>query len=154
MREIRLAIVGLGTVGRWLAEAIHRRREWLADDCGASISIVSVASRREGFIHRAGGLDVPTLFDLSASGRPLAAYPGVCRWESALEGLAETDTDVLAEASNTDPREPEPALSHIRQALARGTHVITSSKGLAPPPQSSFSRSLDLVESRSAWNQP
>jgi homoserine dehydrogenase len=40
-----------------------------------------------------------------------------------------TECDVLAEASNTNPREPEPALSHIRQALQRGTHVITSSKG-------------------------
>jgi homoserine dehydrogenase len=40
-----------------------------------------------------------------------------------------TGCDVLAEASNTNPREPEPALSHIRYALGRGTHVITSSKG-------------------------
>jgi homoserine dehydrogenase len=129
MRQIRLAIVGFGTVGRWLAEAIHRRRGWLADVCGASVSIVSMASRREGFIHRDGGLDVPTLLDLSARGRPFAEHPGARRWETALQGLAETEADVLAEASNTDPREPEPALSHLRQALARSTHVITSSKG-------------------------
>jgi homoserine dehydrogenase len=129
MRHIRLAIVGFGTVGRWLAEAIHRRRGWLEDACGARVSIVSVATRREGFVHRAAGLDVPTLLALSASGRPIAAHPGARRWETALEGLAETEADVLAEASNTDPRQPEPALSHIQQALARGRHVVTSSKG-------------------------
>ena len=26
MRQIRLSIIGFGTVGRWLAEAIYRRR--------------------------------------------------------------------------------------------------------------------------------
>lgn len=129
MRQIRLAIVGFGTVGRWLAEAVHRRREWLADACGAAVSVVSVATRRDGFVYREGGLDVPTLLELAAGGRPLAAHPGARRWASALEGLAETEAEVLAEASNTDPREPEPALSHIRLALARGTHVVTSSKG-------------------------
>src|SRR4030095_6919485 len=51
------------------------------------------------------------------------------RWETALEGLAQTECEGMPEASSTDPREPEPALSHIRQALGRGTHVITSSKG-------------------------
>jgi homoserine dehydrogenase len=59
----------------------------------------------------------------------LTDYPGVQRWDTALAGLAQTDCDVLAEASNTNPREPEPALSHIRQTLERGTHCITSSKG-------------------------
>lgn len=129
MRTLRLAIVGFGTVGRWLAEAVHRREAWLADACGAAVSVVSVATRRDGFVHRDGGLDVRALLELSASGRPLAAHPGARRWETALEGLAATECDVLAEASNTDPREPEPALSHIRAALARGTHVVTSSKG-------------------------
>jgi homoserine dehydrogenase len=93
------------------------------------VAVVAVATRRDGFVHREGGLDVPTLVALSAGGRPLAEHPGARRWATALEGLAATEADVLAEASNTDPRQPEPASSHIRQALTRGTHVITSSKG-------------------------
>ena len=129
MRTLRLAIVGFGTVGRWLAEAVHRRQAWLADACGTAVSVVSVATRRGGFVQRDGGLDVPALLELSARGRPLASHPGARHWNTALEGLAATECDVLAEASNTDPREPEPALSHIRAALARGTHVVTSSKG-------------------------
>src|SRR5262249_23726911 len=64
-----------------------------------------------------------------SAGCPLRDYPGGRRWDSALEGLAQTECDVMAEASGTNPREPEPALSHIRQALGRGTQVITSSKG-------------------------
>jgi homoserine dehydrogenase len=129
MRRIRLSIIGFGTVGRWLAGAIGRRRAWLEGECGAAVSVVSAATRRGGFIHRDDGLDIARLLDLAAAGRPLTDYPGARRWETALDGLAQTECDVLAEASNTNPREAEPALSHLRHALGRGMHVITSSKG-------------------------
>ncbi len=129
MKQIRLSIIGFGTVGRWLAEAIYRRRAWLEGECGVVVSVVSVATHRDGFIHRDAGLEIPSLLELVTAKRPLTDYPGVHRWETALEGLAETETDVLAESSNTNPREPEPSLSHIRQALKHGIHVITSSKG-------------------------
>jgi homoserine dehydrogenase len=129
MRQLRLTIVGFGTVGRWLASAAHRQRSWLATERGVDVTVVGVANRREGFIYRAAGFDIAELVERAAARPPLADYPGARRWESALEGLAQTETDVLAEASGTNPREPEPAVSHIRQALQRGTHVITSSKG-------------------------
>src|SRR5262249_37420236 len=119
MRQLRLSIVGFGTVGRWLAEAIVRRRSWLESSCGVAIPVVRVANRRDGFILREAGLAIATLFELSAAGRPLAEYPGARRWVTALEGLTQTETDVMAEASNTNPRQPEPATSHIRQMLAR-----------------------------------
>ena len=129
MRPLRLTIVGFGTVGRWLASAIQRHGSWLATERGVGVSIVGVATRRDGFVYREAGFDIAELVERAAARQPLADYPGVRRWETALEGLAHTETDVLAEASGTNPREPEPALSHIRQALERGAHVITSSKG-------------------------
>jgi homoserine dehydrogenase len=128
MRVIQLSIVGFGTVGRWLAAAVERRRAWLQEELGADVRIVGAASKRDGFIYRDEGLDVPVLLDLAAR-KDLAGYPGALHWDTALEGISETGCDVLAEASGTDPREPEPAASHIRRALARGEHVITSSKG-------------------------
>src|SRR5215831_18776213 len=129
MRRLRLSIVGFGTVGRWLAGAVHRHRSWLETDCGVDLSIVGVATRREGFLYHEDGFDISALLDRASAGRPLADYPGARRWERGLDGLAATESDILAEASNINPREPEPALSHIRQALQLGVHVITSSKG-------------------------
>lgn len=129
MRPLRLTIVGFGTVGRWLASAIQRHGSWLATERGVRVSIVGVANRRDGFVYREAGFDIAELVERAAARQPLADYPGVRRWETALEGLAQTETDVLAEASVTNPRDPEPALRHIRQALGRGAHVITSSKG-------------------------
>jgi homoserine dehydrogenase len=129
MRHLRLSIVGFGTVGRWLAEAVVQRQSWLQAECGVAVSLVGIATRRDGFVHRDAGFDIVPLLERASAGRSLADYPGTRRWSTALEGLAQTESDVVAEASNTNPREPEPALSHIRQALERGAHVITSSKG-------------------------
>src|SRR5574341_64003 len=113
MRQMRLSIIGFGTVGRWLAGAICRRRAWLEGECGVAVSVVSVATRRDGFIHRDPGLEIPALLELAAAGRSLADYPGAHRWGVALDGLAKTECEVLAEASNTDPRAPEPSRSHL-----------------------------------------
>jgi homoserine dehydrogenase len=129
MKHLRLSIVGFGTVGRWLADAVHRRGAWLERECGVTVSVVSVATRRGGFIHRDDGIEIPALLKLLAAGNSLTDYLGVQWWENALEGLTETEYDVMAEASNTNPRDPEPALSHLRKALEHGAHVITSSKG-------------------------
>jgi homoserine dehydrogenase len=128
MRRLRLAIIGFGTAGRGLAAAIHRRREWLAQE-GAAVSLVAVATRSGGYIRADDGLDIEALLVHAAARRPLAELPGARWWPRAAEGLAATECDVLAEASNTNPREPEPALGHIRAALARGIHVVTASKG-------------------------
>jgi homoserine dehydrogenase len=129
MRRVRLSIVGFGTVGRWLAAAIDRRRSWLEAECGVDVAIVGIATHRDGFVYREGGFDIAALLDGVATRRPLADTPNAHLWRNALQGLAATESDVLAEASNTNPREPEPALGHIRLALDRGVHVITSSKG-------------------------
>ena len=66
MRSIRLSIVGLGVVGRWLSEAIERRRAWLERECHVRVLVVSAATRRGGLVHRSNGLDVPTLVSLVA----------------------------------------------------------------------------------------
>jgi homoserine dehydrogenase len=126
VRQIRLAIVGFGTVGQGLAAAIHARRAWLEAECDAAVSLVSIATRRAGFLHHEAGFDIPALL---AAGRSPREDRAVRHWPSALAGLADTACDVLAETSNTNPREPEPALTHIRHALTRRSHVITSSKG-------------------------
>src|SRR5262245_24896370 len=151
MQPLRVSIVGFGTVGRWLAGAIHRQRSWLEDECRVAVSVVGVANR-DGFIYRDTGLDTSALLEFVSAGRPLGDYPGVRWWDTALEGLAQTECDVMAEASGTNPREPEPASSHIRQALGRGTHVITSSKVPAPRQRWNSSCSLGAGVSSVAWN--
>ena len=129
MKPLRLALLGFGTVGQWLAEALHTRRAWLQQEYGVVVTLISVGTAHHGLIYRSEGLDIPALLDLVATRQPLTAHPSVTHWTNVLEGLEATSGDVLAEATGATLRRGEPGLSYIRAALAQGMHVVTSSKG-------------------------
>ena len=129
MKNLRLSIIGFGTVGQGLAELLATKRALLKQDYELTVTLVSVANARHGFIYRDEGLDIPTLLELAATGRPLSEHAGARRWANALEGLQATGGDVLAEVTGTNLRDAEPGISHIRAGLAQGMHVITANKG-------------------------
>ena len=129
MKHIRLSIIGFGTVGQGLAELLVRKQALLQQQHGLEVTLVSVANSRHGFIYCKEGLHIPTLLELTATGRPLQEHPHISHWPNALEGLQATGADVLAEATGTNLRDAEPGLSHIRTALSQGIHVITANKG-------------------------
>ena len=125
---MRIWVVGLGTVGRWLLHALHSRKEALEQHYGFAPLVVGVANARHGFIHRAEGLDLPTVLGLAAAGRPLTDHPGVRHWSTALDGLRATEADVLVEVSQSPSTNGEPGYAHMREALGRGLSVATSNK--------------------------
>lgn len=125
---MRVCVVGLGTVGQWLLRALHSDREGLASRYGLAPTVVGVANARDGFVHRAGGLDLPTVLELASGRGSLSEHPGVERWPTALEGLRETKADVLVEVTSSPPADGEPGYAHMREALERGIPVVTSNK--------------------------
>jgi homoserine dehydrogenase len=125
--ELRIWVVGLGTVGQWLLRALDSDAERLARRYGVGFTVVGVANARDGFIHDAEGLDVSALLELIGEGRSIVDVPGVRHWRSALEGLRETEADVLVEVTGS-PADGEPGYAHMREALSRGKPVVTSNK--------------------------
>jgi homoserine dehydrogenase len=125
---VRIWVVGLGTVGRWLLQALLSQRERLAGRYGLTPVVVGVANERDGFVYRAGGLDMRAVLELVAGGQPLTDHPGVRRWPTALEGLAATDADVLVEVTASPSTDGEPGYAHMREALGRRIPVVTSNK--------------------------
>ncbi len=122
----RLALVGFGAVGRGVAEILAHHHRRLVERYGADIRIVAICTRRWG-AYDAAGLDAASVLRAAASG-DTAGLPGACRW-SATEMIGSVAADVLVEASPTDMTTGEPAMSHLRAAIARGMHVITANKG-------------------------
>jgi homoserine dehydrogenase len=125
---MRLWVVGLGTVGRWLLRALDSQREQLERRYGFAPVVVGVANARHGFVHRPDGLDLPTVLALAEGARPLTKHPGVNHWPDALAGLRETEADVLVEVTQSPPTDGEPGYAHMREALGRGIPVATSNK--------------------------
>ena len=128
MKEVRIWIVGLGTVGQWLLRALHEHARRLEVRYGFVPTVTAVASARHGFVHDADGLEPPTVLEHVSSGRALRELPRVRHWPSALEGLAATEADVLVEVTASPADSGEPGVTHMREALRRGIPVVTSNK--------------------------
>jgi homoserine dehydrogenase len=128
MKDVRVWVVGLGTVGQWLLRALHERAASLQGRYGFFPTVIGVASARHGFVHDADGLDLLTVLEHVSRGRPLKELPGVRHWPNAVEGLGATDADVLIEVTASSVENGTPGVTHMREALRRGIPVVTSNK--------------------------
>lgn len=129
MKSMRLSLAGFGVVGRSFVELLSSKHEILRQNFGIDVRLVGVGNARSGFIYREDGLDIPTVLELGAAGRPLTDYERVRHWDTILAGLEETGANILVEATSTNLHDAEPGLSHIVTALRMGAHVVTANKG-------------------------
>lgn len=142
----RLILCGFGRVGRTFARLLVDRAALLRDAYGLALRVVAVAdldgsaclpdaSRDAG-----DGLPPPgaagdglPLLALAAhfeAKKSLGAFPDAGRpgW-AGREVIERVAADVLVETTPTNITDGEPALTHVRAALARGLHVVSANKG-------------------------
>jgi homoserine dehydrogenase len=125
---LRVCIVGLGVVGKWVLSALERQRATASTDLDFDFRLVAVANARDGLIYGPDGLDPGSILRELRAERPLGDQRGAARWPTAQEGLREIEADVLVEVSSSPPPEGEPGCTHIREALERGMAIATSNK--------------------------
>jgi homoserine dehydrogenase len=121
---MRLVLVGFGTVGQGLAEALALKRDLLRDHFGSEVRIVAAFDSRT-YAHDPEGLDPLTLVERKKAGKGL----GRARRKEVHEMLGELDYDVLVEMTPTNILDAEPGYTNICTALRSGRDVVTSNKG-------------------------
>ncbi len=95
---------------------------------GIAWRITGIASRRLGWIADPNGLD-PKLLCNEVPPAP-DNFPSASRGcGNVQEWLRLANADVLFEATSLNVENGQPAVDHIRAALAQGTHAITANKG-------------------------
>ena len=129
MKEIRLALVGFGHVGRRFAEGLRGSYTRALRAAGVKVRVTGIATGRHGLAIDPEGIALHRARRLVEAGRCLDALgrgpqPGHVR-----QLIARVPADVLVEISPLDPRHGQPAISHVRQALRLGMHVVTANKG-------------------------
>lgn len=112
---IRVALIGLGSVGRGVAGMIGKK------DLG--IVITGIADSKSGVID-ARGIDIAALLARKKQTGSCGDTP-----VTAMDVITTADYDVLVEVSPTNALTGEPATGYIRAALGRKKHVVTSNKG-------------------------
>ncbi|TBV81102.1 MAG: homoserine dehydrogenase [Desulfobulbaceae bacterium] len=106
MREIRVGLIGFGTVGSGTAEVLRMQATRLRRKTGADIRLVRVA-------------------DLNLTKLP-REHAGVELTRDAEQVLTAPDLDIVVELIGGI----EPAKTFILQAIAQGKHVVTANKAL------------------------
>lgn len=115
VKRINVAIAGLGSIGRKVAELLYARHEHYARTYGVDLRMVAVCGSRAGRAD-SQGLSATDLEQLT---------PGQCGPDFILGA----EPHILIEAGPTDIRTGLPGLDYIGPALDRGIHSIVISKG-------------------------
>ncbi len=106
LREIRIGMIGCGTVGHGVLDLIDRQRDALAERYSVRFRVTHIAVR-----------------DVAKPRGPLA--DGIPRTARALDLIAAPDVDVIVEVAGGDDVE-----SALTAALAAGKPVVTANKAL------------------------
>ena len=127
---VRIVLVGLGNLGRRFCDILSEKGPHLEARYGLRLLLVGAADSR-GTAYDPRGLDPARISAIKQAGGTVADLPNAGRPEQAAELIARAEADLLCEASPVNLRQgAEPGLTHVRTALERGMHVVTTNKGL------------------------
>jgi len=126
---MKLVFLGFGTVGQGLAELLVAKRDELKKRYGFDWMVTGIADTIKGTAYDPAGIDLAKALALAAKGESLVALDRGGKGWDALAMARQAEADVLLEATYTDIKTGEPATSHIKAALERGVHVVTTNKG-------------------------
>jgi homoserine dehydrogenase len=130
-----LILVGFGHVARRLAGLLHERRRTLQRDFGFDARIVAIVTRHHGAVGAPNGLDARRAAKRVERGSRLGdddACSSVAFLRAALQrhaAAARKRQLVVVETTPLDIVKGQPAIDHVRTALAGGAHVVTANKG-------------------------
>jgi homoserine dehydrogenase len=143
MKILNLALLGFGNVNRTLLDLLQQKRTDLRERYGIEWRITGVASRRIGWRVNASGFDGSSLLQARSADKFAAiggrTFTGYKDWLDAAQ------PDVVFEATSLNVETGQPAIDHIRAALAHGAHAITANKG---PVVHAYEELRDLAASR------
>lgn len=127
--DYKLAFIGFGVVGQGFATLLEEKKGMLKNTYGLEFSVVAISDPIKGSVYQEGGLDLKKILSIVEEEGKIDNYDqGVKGWDS-LKTVKESNANVIVEVSPTNIETGEPGISHIRAALERKQHVLTTNKG-------------------------
>lgn len=130
MKQVRVALVGVGNVGKAFLQLMVEKRALLAEKYGLELVLVAAADSSGGVVNP-GGIEPGALLahKQGAQARAgVAAFAGAHPVATALDAVRQTSADLLLDASPVNLRTGEPGLSCVREAISRGMGVVLANK--------------------------
>jgi homoserine dehydrogenase len=124
-RQLNLALLGFGHVGRAFGRLLLERRNWLLREFGQEWKVTGIATSNHGLCIEHSGLPMRKVLQ---SRGDLDRFHNGPACSSISDFIRQCGADVLFEMTVLD-LSGEPAATHIREALQAGLHVVTVNKG-------------------------
>jgi len=128
MRQISLAITGMGNVGRRLLELIQRKTEIAASDFGIELVISGICDS-SGAVLNSNGIDIDLALSAKENKKGICTLPSGIAAMKSPEFMQKVNADILVELTPTNLKDGEPGLGVIRTALSKSMHVVSANKG-------------------------
>lgn len=145
MKEWRIGLIGFGNVGQGFTRILARKAKVLEDRYGFRFKLIGIADPIKGSVYDEGGLDPAKLIELIDTKGHIKDYPGGKKDVDSIYLCRSPSIDIIVEVTPTNVKTGEPGLTHIREALSNGKHVVTSNKG---PIALAHRELLELARSR------
>jgi homoserine dehydrogenase len=122
-----LLLIGFGNVARRFVSLLGEQRAALERDYDVTTRIVGIATRRHGQIYSPRGVGIAALPQVASSSHSTVDFirDAVKRSGAAARG----GRLVVVETTTLDVERGQPAIDHIKAALAGGAHVVSANKG-------------------------
>lgn len=127
-KTIRLALIGLGNVGRSFLELMVAKAPLLRERYDLEL-VLTGAADSSGAVMDGGGIDPIALREHKARGGAAADFVRGVPGMSALKLAAQAPADLLLEASAVNLQTGQPGLDCVRRAIRRGLPVVLANKG-------------------------
>lgn len=128
MKECKIIIMGFGSVGQGIAQAISLKKAMIKEKYGVELKVVAAADSSSSAINQDGLKEMLLIHSKNSEGK-LSAYPEYGSDISGVDVLDAVEYDLLMEATPTNIVDAEPALSLTLKAFEQGKDVVTSNKG-------------------------
>lgn len=126
---MRLILIGFGTVGQGVAGLLMEKKNYLAKKYGFEFIITGISDINLGSLYDPEGINLDRALKAVTENEKLDRVSESVYKQDALRMIQDADADVILEATYTDIKTGEPGTAHIRTALSKGMHVVTTNKG-------------------------
>lgn len=128
MRQVRVALIGLGNVGKAFLQLMIDKEALLRERYGLSLVLTAAADSSGGLIEQAG-IDPVALLRHKQGHRGVALFRGGHAGLSGPDIVVQASADLLLDASPVNLKTGQPGLEYVRTAINRGMGVVLANKG-------------------------
>ena len=127
VKRVRLALVGLGNVGRRFLRLLTEHDDNLREKYGVAFTVHCVVDS-SGVAVSDDGFDLNRLVEHKLGGLKLCELPEFCEGLAPAGALDSVPCEILLESSPVNLDTGEPGVSNCRTALEHGLHLVLANK--------------------------